>query len=108
MEYVVGMVGRFMTARQLEFRRIEPAQFAGFADVGYGKVALNFRVQPYGESRSLLSTETRTVTTDPVSRAQFRRYWRLIGPFAGLIMRRWLQVAKLRAERPPGPEPSAG
>lgn len=62
-------------------------------------MALNFLVQPYGTGRSLLTTETRTATTDPVSRTRFRRYWRFIGPFAGVIMRRWLELAKQRAER---------
>ena len=61
-------------------------------------MALDFRVRPYGEGRSLLTTETRTVTTDPTSRLAFRRYWRVVRPFAGVIMRRWLQLAKRDAE----------
>jgi hypothetical protein len=97
-EFVVGMVGKFMTPTQLEFRRIEPGDFPTFSEPGYGKVALNFRVSPYGRTRSLLSTETRTVTTDPGSRDRFRRYWRVVGPFANLIMRRWLRLAKRNAE----------
>lgn len=96
-EFVVGMIGKFATARQLEFREVEPAGFAGFAEPGYGKTAVNFRVQPYGEGRSLLTTETRTHMTDPTSAAQFRRYWRIIRPFAGLIMRRWLRLAATNA-----------
>ena len=55
-EFVVGMVGKFMTPTQLEFRRIEPGDFPTFSEPGYGKVALNFRVRPYGRTRSLLST----------------------------------------------------
>jgi hypothetical protein len=97
-EYVIGMIGKFMTARQLEFRAFAPAEFAGFGEPGYGKVALNFLVLPYGTGRSPLSTETRTVTTDPTSAQQFRRYWRIIGPFAGYIMRHWLTLAKQHAE----------
>ena len=97
-EFVVGMVGKFMTPTQLEFRQITPEEFTTFAEPGYGKVALNFRVRPYGRTRSLLSTETRTVTTDPVSRERFQRYWQLVGPVAGLIMRRWLRLAKRNAE----------
>src|SRR5262249_6014398 len=38
----------------------------------------------YGATRSLLCTETRTATTDPVSARRFRRYWAVIRPFAGL------------------------
>ncbi len=98
-EFVVGMIGKFMALTELEFRRIEPAGFAGFTEPGYGKCAVNFRVVPYGVDASLLSTETRTATTDPDSAARFRRYWRFVGPFAGLIMRRWLRLAKQDAER---------
>jgi len=63
-EFVVGMVGKFMTPTQLEFRRIEPGEFATFSEPGYGKVALNFRVRPYGRSRSLFEHGD-PVTTDP-------------------------------------------
>ena len=38
-EFVVGMVGKFMTLTQLEFRRIEPGEFPTFSEPGYGKVA---------------------------------------------------------------------
>lgn len=97
-EFVVGMIGKFMTATQLEFRRLEPGEFTGFAEPGYGKVAVNFVVQPYGSTRSLLTTETRTATTDPDTRARFAKYWTVVGPFAGFIMRRWLRLAKRNAE----------
>jgi hypothetical protein len=98
-EFVVGMIGKFMSATQLEFREFQPAEFAGFTEPGYGKVAVGFLVLPYGETRSLLCTETRTVTTDPASARRFRRYWSVIGPFAGYIMRHWLMLAKQHAEQ---------
>jgi hypothetical protein len=98
-EFVVGMIGKFMAASQLEFRRFQPAEFPGFSEPGYGKVAVGFLVLPYGTSRSLLCTETRTVTTDPESARRFRRYWAVIGAFAGYIMRHWLMLAKQHAER---------
>jgi hypothetical protein len=98
-EFVVGMIGKFMAASQLEFRHFQPAEFSGFTEPGYGKVAVSFLVVPYGASRSLLCTETRTVTTDPESARRFRRYWAVIGPFAGYIMRHWLTLAKQHAER---------
>ena len=97
-ELVIGMIGKFMSPTQMEFRRFDPPQFAGFGEPGYGKVATSFLVLPYGTGRSLLCTETRTVTTDPASARQFRRYWAVIGPFAGYIMRHWLTLAKQHAE----------
>ena len=100
-EFVIGMIGKFMSPTQMEFRRFDPPQFAGFGEPGYGKVATSFLVLPYGTGRSLLCTETRTATTDPDSARQFRRYWKVIGPFAGYIMRRWLTLAKQHAEQDP-------
>ena len=98
-ELVIGMIGKFMSPTQMEFRRFDPPQFAGFGEPGYGKVATSFLVLPYGTGRSLLCTETRTVTTDPASARQFRRYWAVIGPFAGYIMRHWLTLARQHAEQ---------
>lgn len=98
-ELVMGMIGKFMSPAQMEFRRFDPPEFAGFSEPGYGKVAFNFLVLPYGTGRSLLCTETRTATTDAVSAWRFRRYWKVIGPFAGYIMRHWLTLAKQHAEQ---------
>lgn len=98
-EFVIGMIGKFMSPTQMEFRRFDPPDFAAFAEPGYGKVAVNFLVLPYGTGRSLLCTETRTATTDPVSASRFRRYWKVIGPFASYIMLHWLTLAKQHAEQ---------
>ena len=91
------MIGKFMSPTQLELRRFDPPQFAGFDEPGYGKVATSFLVLPYGTGRSLLCTETRTATT--ASARQFRRYWVVIGPFAGYIMRHWLTLARQQSEQ---------
>ncbi len=104
-EFVIGMIGKFMSPTQMEFHRFDPPQFAGFAEPGYGKVATSFLVLPYGNGRSLLCTETRAATTDPASARRFRRYWAVIGPFAGYIMRHWLTLAKQHAEQ--GRSPSS-
>jgi hypothetical protein len=45
-----------------------------------------------------LSTETRVHVPDPVSRRKFRRYWRVVRPFSGLIRVLVLRAAKRRAE----------
>jgi hypothetical protein len=74
-EFVIGMIGKFMSPTQMEFHRFDPPQFAGFGEPGYGKVVISFLVLPYGSGRSLLCTETRTATTDLASARRFRRYW---------------------------------
>ena len=98
-EFVVAMIGKFSSPTELEFRQLRPGEFAGFAEPGYGKVAVSFLVLPYGTSRTLLCTETRTATTDPRTARRFRRYWQVIRPFADYIMRRWLALAGQHAEQ---------
>jgi hypothetical protein len=41
----------------------------------------------------ILSTETRVLAVDAAALRAFRRYWLVVGPFSGLIRRRWLQAA---------------
>ena len=67
-------------------------EFRAFAEPGYAKMALNYRLED-----GLLSTETRVYLTDDASRRAFRRYWLLIRPFSGLIRRAWLGAIAKRA-----------
>ncbi len=76
------------------------AEFPGFDEPGWGRMAANFSVLPYGERGCLLSYECRTGTTDTLSSTRFRRYWRLIRPFVGHIMRATLAQIKRNAEAP--------
>ena len=82
--------------------QVEPDRFTEFDIPGYVKVAFNIRVEPYGSGRALITTETRTAATDPMSQRRFARYWWFIGPFSALIRRLMLRMAKSDAERRPG------
>ena len=73
------------------------ADFAGFDEPGWGKIAANFTVTPYGR-RTLLTYECRTATTDSVARRRFRRYWWVVRPFVAHIMRATLRRIKTDAE----------
>ncbi len=42
----------------------------------------------------ILSTETRVQAVDDRARRAFRRYWLVVGPFSGLIRRRWLRAVE--------------
>jgi hypothetical protein len=76
---------------------VEGAQsFRDFAEPGWAKMLVNFRVAD-GE----LSTETRVWLTDAGSRRAFGAYWLVIRPFSGLIRRAWLKAAARRASRYP-------
>ncbi|MDX8034247.1 hypothetical protein SK803_28865 [Lentzea sp. BCCO 10_0856] len=43
----------------------EPRDFLDFATPGFGKVVWSFTAHPYGERRTLLSSEIRVTFTDP-------------------------------------------
>jgi hypothetical protein len=54
---------------------------------------IDFRALP-----GSLTTETRVHVPDPLSRKRFGHYWRVVGPFSGLIRMGVLRAAKRRAE----------
>jgi len=102
-ELAFGAVGKFWKLT-IEWRDVPEADFAAFADPGWGKIACNFTIQPSGGG-TLLTYECPTATTDPVSRRRFARYWWLIRPFAAYIMRAALRTigahaARLQAQLP--------
>lgn len=96
-EIVFGAVGKFWQP-VIEWRDVAQADFVDFAEPGWGKIAANLSVLPYGADSTLLSYECRTTTTDPESRTQFLRYWWLIRPFVGHIMRATVNQIKANAE----------
>lgn len=96
-EIAFGAVGKFWHPT-IEWRDVSPEDFSGFAESGWGKIAANLSVLPYGESASLLTYECRTVTTDPGSRRRFLRYWWLIRPFVAHILRATLRQIRTNAE----------
>src|SRR6266567_467789 len=101
-EMVLGQIGRPWQSTDMgSGPEVAPAEFAGFEQPGFAKIALSLRVQPYGAVASILTLETRVAVTDSVSLKRFQRYWALIGPFSHLV--RWmalrLVVAELRQAR---------
>jgi hypothetical protein len=72
---------------------VPSAAFRDFAEPGWAKMAVNFRV-----ADGALTTETRVWLTDASARRGFAAYWLLIRPFSGLIRRTWLAAAARRAQ----------
>ncbi len=99
-EIVFGAVGRFWQP-VIEWRDVDAADFPGFAEPGWGKIAANFSVLPYGPGKTLLSYECRTATTDPESARKFARYWWLIRPFVAHILRATLRQIETDAQALP-------
>jgi hypothetical protein len=92
-EVVVGAVGRFWSPFGNKPRIVE--DFAGFAEPGYAKAALNFTVAAEGDG-SRITTETRILGTDFEATRKFRRYWLLIRLGSGAIRRSWLNAIRRR------------
>jgi hypothetical protein len=96
-EIVVGAVTQPWRA-EVEFRGIDPDVFAGFAEPGYAKIVWTLEAIPLGPAASRFRTETRVSTTDPRSRALFRRYWAVLSPGILLIRQQSLKLVKAEAE----------
>jgi hypothetical protein len=90
-EIVFGVVGRFWGG-ETSWEQIDAKDFAGFDRTGFAKIACNVSLRPYGDGETLLSYEARTLATDAVARKAFLRYWWVVSPFVGYIMRSTLQV----------------
>ena len=81
--------------RALEFDHLgrTPTEWAAAHDGERLKIAVAFAAEPIpGGSR--LATETRVRALDDRTRRRFRLYWLAIGPFSGLIRRRWLRAVQ--------------
>lgn len=103
-EVAFGAVGTFWQS-SIRWRDVSLADFAGFHEPGWGKIACNFTVLPYGEGRTLLTYECRTATTDEASRRKFARYWWLVRPAAAYVMRAALATIANNATRSPADQP---
>ena len=99
-EIAFGFVGKPWKVGAEQPLAIGRDAFAAFSDPGYAKVAFSIRAKPYGTHRTLITTETRTATTDAATRRRFAAYWKLIGPFSALIRRLILRQVTSHVETP--------
>lgn len=83
----------------VQFRGLDPEEFAGFNEPGYAKIAWTIVAEGHGPTGSIFRTETRVTTTDPDSRRRFRRYWTMVSPGVVLIRREMLRLVRREAER---------
>jgi hypothetical protein len=97
-EVAFGAVGKFWKP-DIQWQDIPVEKFGAFAEPGWGKIACHFLVRPAGAGRAVLSYECRTATTDPASRRAMARYWWLIRPFVGHIMRATLRTIRADAAK---------
>ncbi len=90
-EIVFGAVGKPWLA-DIEWKTVASEDFAGFEEPGWAKIAASLSVREYGSKRSLVTYEARTTMTDDESRDRFHRYWTVVSPFVGTIMRALLRT----------------
>jgi hypothetical protein len=90
-EVAFGAAGRFW-AGETVWDGIEAAGFADYDRPGRATIACNISLRRYGEGRTLVSYEARTRATDADARRGFRRYWWIVSPFVGIVMRSMLRV----------------
>lgn len=100
-EIAFGAVGRFW-AGETAWQTIDADGFATFAEPGYARIGCNLSLRDYGP-QTLVSYEARTVATDAEARRAFLRYWHVVGPFVGVVMRGTLRLLdRLATEAAPG------
>jgi len=97
-EIVLGVVGRFWHPWN-NVGRISADRFTAFDEPDFAKGVWNFTVEPDGDDHSIVRTETRVQCTDDRARRKFLAYWRLVGPFSGLIRTLLLRSIRRDAER---------
>jgi hypothetical protein len=98
-EVVAGVIAQMWRRGGRTITPGDSKEFMAFAEPGFVKAAVTFRLSGQADGMTLAETETRVVATDAAARRGFGRYWLLIRGFSGLIRREWLWAAGRRAER---------
>lgn len=107
-EVVFGAIGRFW-AGETRWVPTSAEDFSAFDGPGYAKIGCHLTFTRMGDGATLVTYEVKTTATDAASRRAFRRYWRVVSPFVGMVMRATLGLigqnaiaADRRAESPSG------
>lgn len=96
-EIVLGVTGRFWSP----VHNVDPFEAQAFKSTvqpGRARAVWDFVIESGEGDGTLLSTETRVVCGDPLSRVKFRAYWTLVRPFSGLIRILMLRAIRSRCE----------
>jgi hypothetical protein len=97
-EIIIGLIGQFWKANG-NLQRFEADEFKSFQQPGFLKAVWNFQLIPQSATLTLLTTETRILCTDNVSRKRFSWYWFFIRPFSGIIRNEILKMIRKKAEQ---------
>jgi hypothetical protein len=97
-ELVVGLLGKFWTARGALCTTLSMEDFQKGPPNGYALAGWNFTVAARPDGRTELATETRVWCAED-ARLKFRAYWLVVRPGSGLIRRSMLGAIRREAER---------
>ncbi len=92
-EVLFGVTGRFWRPAG-NVSTFDRASFNSSVPPGIARAVWSFTVEQSGNGQTNLSTETRVICGDDVSRRKFRIYWLFVRPFSGLIRR--IMLRRLR------------
>ena len=94
----MGLIGRFWTPSG-ELLDFDPDRFGEPGPSGFAKAVWAFDLSSRGVDETVVRTVTRVQCQDATSTRRFLWYWRLVGPFSGLIRRAALEAVKKKAEK---------
>ncbi|HEV8365373.1 MAG TPA: hypothetical protein VGQ52_17785 [Gemmatimonadaceae bacterium] len=97
-EIAFGAIGRFWTG-DTKLLKTDASVFRSFDGHGFAKIACHFSFRPLGNGQTLVTYESRTKATDAASRRAFLRYWRVVSPFVGVVMRAMLAAIERNVKR---------
>lgn len=95
-EFVFGVVGKFWSGETI-WIETDRKRFMMIEQPGYARIGCHLMLTPLDDSHTLVEYEARTRTTDDASREPFLRYWRVVSPFVGIVMRSTLRVIERTA-----------
>jgi len=97
-EVVLGLTGRFWTPGG-SIQPTSPSTWRAGPPPGTAQAGWTFVIEPRGSADCQLLTETRVRCADVHTLRTFRRYWRVVRPFSGLLRQLMLRRVREAAER---------
>ena len=101
-EFVFGAAGRFWNG-ETEWLPTDRKRFIWLEGRGLARIGCHMLLTPLDDTHTLVEYEARTRTTDPETREAFLKYWLIVSPFVGIVMRAMLRVIERKAEALRGP-----
>jgi hypothetical protein len=98
-EVAFGAIGRFWGG-ETTWLATDAGSFGGFDRPGFAKIGCSIHLRALAGGRTLVSYEARTKAPDAQSRRAFMRYWRVVAPFVGVVMRAFLRTVDQAVTQP--------